>query len=763
MNRCFRSFFVFLIAFSTVAAQGQTKLGGGGTSPLLLSFINQDKTWFQDARQAYHGNDLVGGDGPMSRMDWTIVLTLHRWIHHSAINPGQPFVHGDDLYPLVNGNMLVEVVCEDGQSWQAVEPAMTNLGATGMSRDGLVINAWMPVVSMTAMSQLGGVDFIRPAYRTTRSAATGGLTVSQGDKAASADLARALVPGFSGEGITVGTLSDSFARATSPATTATQDVANGDLPPGIEVISEFGQAATDEGRGMMQIINDLAPGAAQKFYTAFNGQADFANGIRALATAGCDIIVDDVFYFAEPFFQNGLVAQAVNEVTEGGAVYFSAAGNSGRQSYESPFRAATGTTGLSGGPLHDFDPGAGVDTFLEITVGVGSSVTIIVQWDQPFFSVSGAPGCQSDIDVLVTGSGAGQFQALNGSLSNNVGGDALEILTFTNPGTIDIDGLPGADTQFNLVFERFTGLSPDVIKVLFFETGTFSVNEFDTQSSTLVGHANAQRAVAVAAAPYFNTPAFGVTPPLLEPFSSPGGSPLLFEDDGTRLAQPLDTAQPRITAPDGGNTTFFGSDLPSTFPDETDTFPNFFGTSAAAPHAAAVAALVLEKAGGPGSLLPSDVDRILRDSAIEMGTPGIDVESGAGLIDARAALEATPLGYPVWVRREFAPTSPLTLATDDGDGDGKSNAVEFFIGTDPEVADFVMPFTLGRSGDDFTLDVPVSPEVDPALGSILSSTDLITWETREDFDLASRPFVFSAASGGREFFDLNVETDPSQN
>lgn len=605
------------------------KLGGGGTNPLLQSFINSDKAWYQDARQAYHGNDLIGADGQVSKLDWSLAYTSYQWSNWSANNPGMPFTPDHEVYPYTDGKTLVEVSCDDNEAWTGVEPALAALGATNISHHESVISAWVPIDQLGPASQLDGITFIRPAYRENRS----GLTSSQGDLAIQADLARALAPGFTGQGITIGTLSDSFATAPTPSTTASEDISNNDLPDGIEVLSEFAQPATDEGRAMMQIIHDLAPGAEQKFFTAFNGQAAFANGIRSLAAAGCDIIVDDVFFFAEPFFQNGLIAQAVNEVSAAGKPYFSAAGNSGRQSYESEFRFADGFTGLSGGPLHDFDPGPATDAFQSFTIPVGSAVTFVLQWDEPFFSVSGAPGCQSDIDIFLTGSGDGQFNVLTGAFSRNVNGDAVDIFTFTNNGTIDIDGQTGPDTEFNLAIEGLAGTPPNLMKILYINRGNFSVNEFDTQSSTLVGHANAQHAIAVAAAPFFQTPPFGSAIPQLESFSSPGGSALLFKDDGTRFVEPLDTAQPRITSADGGNTTFFGQVI-----NDGDSFPNFFGTSAAAPHAAAVAALMLESAGGPDSLTPAQLLTLLQQTAIDMETPGFDSGSGAGLIDSQSAL-----------------------------------------------------------------------------------------------------------------------------
>ena len=54
-------------------------------------------------------------------------------------------------------------------------------------------------------------------------------------------------------------------------------------------------------------------------------------GIVDLADAGAKVINDDVIYFAEPMFQDGIVAQAVDPVKTRGVSYFSAAQNDGRR------------------------------------------------------------------------------------------------------------------------------------------------------------------------------------------------------------------------------------------------------------------------------------------------------------------------------------------------------------------------------------------------------------------------------------------------
>jgi len=154
---------------------------------------------------------------------------------------------------------------------------------------------------------------------------------------------------------------------------------------------------------MLEIVHDIAPGAALAFHTAEGGQANFARGILALHAAGAKVIVDDVIYLAEPMFQDGIVAQAVDQVAARGTAYFSAAGNDGRQSYERRFRNSRKAFdyGFGPAPSHDFDPGPGVDLGQRITVPELGCGLFVLQWTQPFRSVSGAPGSATDFALLL--------------------------------------------------------------------------------------------------------------------------------------------------------------------------------------------------------------------------------------------------------------------------------------------------------------------------------------------------------------------------
>ncbi|NJO03146.1 MAG: S8 family serine peptidase, partial [Bacteroidia bacterium] len=141
---------------------------------------------------------------------------------------------------------------------------------------------------------------------------------------------------------------------------------------------------------------------------------------------------------------------------------------------------------------------------------------------------------------------------------------------------------------------------------------------------------------------YDQTPAFGEPVPVLQNFSSVGGTPILINQQGERI-EPIIRAKPELCAPDNTNSYFFFPLLLGKSDFEGDGLPNFRGTSAAAPHAAAVAALMLQAA--QNQLLPQHVRSLLQETALDMDDPftpsfdqGFDLGTGAGFVRALPAV-----------------------------------------------------------------------------------------------------------------------------
>lgn len=473
-----------------------------------------------------------------------------------------------------------------------------------------------------------------------------GLVTSQGAEVVNAQEARNNF-GVDGSEITVGIISDSFDRDESTTVTAADDVATGDLPgegnpngfntpvgildDSADNSSSFGNSGsspTDEGRAMAQIISDIAPGANILFHTGTTAINDHAEGIDDLVAAGADIIVDNVIQFAEPFFQDGVVAQAASRAVDSGVPYFAAAGNFSSASYESQFRPVAdnpGIAGLENYSFHDFDPGEGVDIFQNIPLQSGQGINLSLQWDEPFASAGGI-GASNDLDFFLLDA---NDNIVSISAESNVGNDAVEFFTFTNS--------TEAEAQYRLVIGQDLsegGEAPDSIKYIDAISGGGGLTraEYITGGPTIFGRANAEGVSSVGES-------FYQTPTDLLGESSVGIVPILFDEQGNRLPESIERPNPNIIAPVGGNTTFFGGeDI------EGDGFLNFFGTSAAAPHAAGVAALLLDAVP---DTTPQEVYGALEQTAIDLNNPltqefdtGFDTATGFGLIQADAALEA---------------------------------------------------------------------------------------------------------------------------
>jgi len=445
---------------------------------------------------------------------------------------------------------------------------------------------------------------------------TGSVT-SEGDITHKAALGRSSFAA-TGAGVKIGVLSDGVSNLANSQ-------ASGDLPAVTVLPGQTGSG--DEGTAMLEIIHDLAPGAQLFFATAFTSQASFAQNILDLRTAGCDIIVDDVLYFREAVFQDDNVAQSVNTVTASGALYLSSSGNEGNKTdntsgvWEGDFvdggTLTVGATTLPG-QVHDF--GGGV-TNNQLLAGNGGA-PIGLFWSDPL----GGSGNDYDLYILDAGLTTVVSAATNVQDGND---DPVELSTIS----------PAAGRRF--VILQKTGAAA---RALHLDTFRGRLN-FNTPGQTH-GHSSAADAYSVAATPAHDP--FGAPPNPVGPFPNPHNSTNLtelFSSDGPRRVffnangTPITPGnflfatnggtlrvKPDITAADGVVNTGPGG------------FPSpFFGTSAAAPHAAAIAGLV--KSAVPG-ITPAQIRTALTSTAIDIEAPGVDRDSGAGIIMAFEALVA---------------------------------------------------------------------------------------------------------------------------
>lgn len=481
------------------------------------------------------------------------------------------------------------------------------------------VRAYLSLAAIGRLAERPDVAHVRPAsHPVVWSQPEKKVNTSQGDVAHRTAQARALF-GVDGSGVKVGVISDSV-----EALGALQS--SGDLPA-VTVLPGQAGSGNSEGTAMLEIVHDLAPGAQLFFATALGGEAAFANNIVALKNQGCKVIVDDVSYFGEGVFQDDIVAQAVTTVAGTGVAYFSSAGNSGNLNsgkagvWEGNFQSGGSFTfgSLTMGTVHNF--GSGV-LFNQITTAAPASRPITLQWSDPL------GGAGNDYDLCLVDSAASVV---------------LGCSTGIQDGNDDpIEGLVGnqqAGTRIAVV--NFNGTQ----QARFLHVNTHGGRLQSTTSGQTSGHSAAADAFSIAAVDVAKAGggAFigGAANPV-ESFTSDGPRQVFFNANGGAITPGNFLAgggtvrqKPDLTAADGVATA------------SGSLFNPFFGTSAAAPHAAAIAALMFDR--NPAMSLAA-LRSTLQSNALDIMAVGVDRDSGFGIIDAVKAVDAAGGGSTLCVR-----------------------------------------------------------------------------------------------------------------
>jgi hypothetical protein len=325
------------------------------------------------------------------------------------------------------------------------------------------------------------------------------------------------------------------------------------------------------------------------------------------------VIADDLGYFDSPFFNDGLVAKAANDVVFNlGDFYASAAGNDANHGWTQAWNGIDATVGGISGTWEDVGNGTPLQP---ITVANGGLIHIDFQWDAAYLE-GGAPLSMTNyqvpnnlnIYVVDTTPGSANFGNIVGSSTdiNQNTGEAFQNLVFANT---------TSDTQFSLAFQLASGPAPTQLRWISFAEDPLAFGE---GAPTTWGQPAAAGAVAVGAVHW-------TTPNQPEDFTSLGGPlSIMFDANGNRLATPEIRNKPEVAGPDGVSTTFFGGPDPT-----TGQMHAFFGTSAATPHIAGAAALYLSQAPKAS---PDDIMIALKQTARDVFPAGVDNLTGAGLI-----------------------------------------------------------------------------------------------------------------------------------
>ena len=382
----------------------------------------------------------------------------------------------------------------------------------------------------------------------------------------------------SGAGVKVGIISDGVDNRA-----AAQN--SGDLPADLTVLSNT--QGGDEGTAMLEIVHDMVPDADLYFHDSGADVVAFNSAIDALVDAGCDVVCDDIGWSDEPFFEDGIIASHLNSVlASNDIVYVSSAGNAGQKHYQGDYYN-------DGYNFHD--------DYLYVNVPNNGEVMVVLQWNDKF----GSSGNDYDLLLINTADGtvlAGSWELQDGN------DDPIEAFIYMNTEGYTIDA--------EIDVSNYNGEAATKTLELYIypHNGADVYSDNIDPADSIFGHPAVPGAIAAGA-----IDASDPGNDDIEDFSSQGPVTITYPSIVSR-------PKPDLSGIDGVAVTGAGG------------FPSpFYGTSAAAPHIAAIAAQLW---GAFPDKTGNEIRSTLYSSAVDLGSAGYDNVYGHGRADAVEAYEA---------------------------------------------------------------------------------------------------------------------------
>lgn len=500
-----------------------------------------------------------------------------------------------------------------------------------------------------------------------------GTFLSEGVPLHGADVAQ--VAGVTGAGVTVGVISDGVSNLAASQ-------ALGELPATVTIPGGCGAGSGDEGTAMLEIVHDMAPGAALRFCATGGGVAAHVAALTNLAAAGVHVIAEDIAFDNEPAFQKGIAATTADTLSVSGISVHSSAGNLGNKHAARVQAVGTGTRpdgravalpAGCGDPQNVVAIAPGGDTTFDVVVSpgaAGTTLNVTLQWSEPraIFPTAGAGGF-TNLDLYVVDQGYTTcLGSSTGVQGPNGSGDTIE--------QVSVPFAAGAANQTVKIIVNVasTGgaVAPPTLDLRW--RGSTAGGDATTRAGSLNPDSNYTDGATSAAAAQATSSDPTAVP--IEGFSAGGPVQLITTTECQNHTYPCPgpapapipvaggagrtVGAPTWTTADGVSVSGVGNFGAGSCPGVTQGDCRFFGTSAAAPHAAAIAALVREAMGSPTPLqLNARLGANATDRTDSGGAPGFDNVWGFGVLNA--ALAALGDAADLVVTKLCKPDGPITV------------------------------------------------------------------------------------------------------